>query len=97
MQNLEEQLTKIEELLLAQKRTLTVDELSRFTGFSKSFIYKLTAAKRIPHSCPNGKLLIFDREKIQDWLLSKPVKLASDIESEALNYITAKPWTGGGL
>jgi predicted DNA-binding transcriptional regulator AlpA len=87
----------IDSLLLAQKRTLNVEELSRFTGFSKSFIYKLTSTKKIPHSCPNGKLLVFDRVLIESWLLSNPVDLSNDVEQEAINYVTAKPWKGEKL
>jgi prophage regulatory protein len=85
-------LANIEDLLLAQKRILNVVELSRFTGFSKSFIYKLTSAKKIPHGCPNGKLIVFDRLKVEEWLLRNPVSLADDIEQEAINYIARKPW-----
>jgi excisionase family DNA binding protein len=82
----------LESLLLANKKVLNVPELSEFTGLSKSWIYKLCQQRKIPHSCPNGKLLMFDREKIQDWLLSNPVSLAADVEREAINYIARKPW-----
>ena len=95
MQNVEYQLSNIEEMLLAQKRILNVKELSCYTGFSVSFIYKLTAAKKIPYSCPNGKLIIFDRLLVDEWLLSKPVYPERTIDDEAINYITAKPWEGG--
>jgi excisionase family DNA binding protein len=88
-------LANIEHLLLAQKRTLNVKELSRLTGFSPSFIYKLTSAKKIPHSCPNGKLLVFDRLLVEQWLLNNPVTLADDVEQYAINYVTAKPIKGG--
>ena len=87
-------LAEIENLLLAQKRTLNVKELCRFTGLSESFIYKLTAAKRIPFSRPNGKIIFFDREKIQSFLLSNPIDPTEDIEQEAIDYIAAKPWKG---
>jgi len=87
-------LAEIENLLLAQKRTLNVKELCRFTGLSESFIYKLTAAKRIPFSRPNGKIIFFDREKIQNFLLSNPIDPTEDIEQEAIDYIAAKPWKG---
>jgi prophage regulatory protein len=90
-------LAKIEKLLLAQKRTLNVEELSAFTGFSKSHIYKLTSAKRIPHNCPSGKLIIFDRIKVEEWLLSNPISFADDIEQEAINYVATNPWKGGDI
>jgi len=94
MSKTEQVLAEIESLLLAQKRTLNVKELCRFTGLSESFIYKLTAAKRIPFSRPNGKIIFFDREKIQNFLLSNPIDPTEDVEQEAINYVAAKPWKG---
>ena len=88
-------LESIANLLLSQKRTLNVSELALLTGFSKSFIYKLTSGKQIPYSCPNGKLLVFDREKIEDWLLGNPISPTADVEQEAIDYIANKAWKGG--
>jgi excisionase family DNA binding protein len=84
----------IESLLLANKRVLNVPELSQLTGLSKSWIYKLCQEKKIPHSRPNGKLIMFDRVAVQDWLLSNPVKPGDDIEAEAINYILNNPLKG---
>ena len=59
-------LEQIERLLVSQKDVLNVDDLSVYTGWSKSFIYKSTAAKKIPHCKPyeGGKMLFFKREQI---------------------------------
>ena len=81
---------------MTQKRTFNVEELSRYTGFSKSFIYKLTSARRIPFSQPNGKLIIFDREKIEDWLLSNEISPVEDVEQVSIDYIANKSWKGFG-
>lgn len=54
------------------KRILNFDEACQFTGFSKSYMRKLTAWNEIPFSKPHGKLLRFDREKLEAWLLSNP-------------------------
>lgn len=43
------------------KKVLNVEELSIYTGFKKSYIYKLVNKKVIPYSKPNGKMLFFDR------------------------------------
>jgi prophage regulatory protein len=94
---IEKTILSIEKALLSQKRILNVEELSNYTGLSKSWIYKLCQQRKIPHSCPNGKLLMFDLEKIQLWLLSNPVSLADDIEQEAINYIVRKPWKENSL
>ncbi|WP_349351330.1 helix-turn-helix domain-containing protein [Flagellimonas sp. MMG031] len=64
-----ERLDRLERLLIANKEVLTFDETCDYTGISRSYLYKLTAAGQIPHSKPNGKLIFFEREKIVSWLL----------------------------
>ncbi|WP_215399068.1 helix-turn-helix transcriptional regulator [Rheinheimera oceanensis] len=63
---------------LNNKAVLNVAECSAFTGLSVSYIYKLTHTGKIPHSKPNGKLVFFDRRKIEEWLLSNPVETEAD-------------------
>ncbi len=46
---------------------LTVDDAASYTGLSKDALYKLTAAKAIPHAKP-GKRLLFKREELDAWL-----------------------------
>lgn len=90
LQIIEQKLTNIENSLVASKEVLTFDEAASFTGFSKSYLYKLTSAGIIPHSKPMGKHLYFDRAKVQAWLLGKPIKTSAEINSEAANYVTLK-------
>ncbi|HZJ37317.1 MAG TPA: helix-turn-helix domain-containing protein [Gillisia sp.] len=83
---LEERLDRIERLLTANKEVLTFEETSEYTGISRSYLYKLTAARKIPHSKPNGKMLFFEKAKLNTWLLQNGRKSRSEIETEALNY-----------
>ncbi len=83
---LEERLDRIERLLTANKEVLTFEETSEYTGISRSYLYKLTAAREIPHSKPNGKMLFFEKAKLNIWLLQNGRKSRSEIETEALNY-----------
>jgi len=69
-----ERLDRLERLLIANKEVLTFDETCDYTGISRSYLYKLTAAGQIPHSKPNGKLIFFEREKIVSWLLQNQRK-----------------------
>ncbi|MFD0990347.1 helix-turn-helix domain-containing protein [Mariniflexile jejuense] len=64
-----ERLDRLEKLLIGSKEVLTFDEASDYTGISRSYLYKLTASKKIPHSKPNGKMVFFDKKKLVDWLL----------------------------
>lgn len=91
-------LKMVETAKVSQKPVLTLAELSQYTSLSKSCLYKLTSARKIPFSCPNGKTLYFDREQIDRWLLSNPVPTADEINARAVNYITLNPKrVGGGL
>lgn len=71
---------------LNNKAVLNVAECSAFTGLSVSYIYKLTHTGKIPHSKPNGKLVFFDRKKVEEWLLSNPV----ETEADRTNFVAQK-------
>jgi prophage regulatory protein len=77
LNSLESGQRKIETLLLSQKPVLTFEELAEYTGFSKSFLYKLSMDSRIPGAYkPTGKQWFFERKAIDQWLLSnKPENL----------------------
>ena len=60
---------RLEKLLLAKKNVLNINELSEYTGYSKSYIYKLTSRNAIPYFKPSGKAVFFDRMEIDVWLL----------------------------
>jgi excisionase family DNA binding protein len=78
-----ERLDRLEKLLIANKKVLTFEETCDYTGISRSYLYKLTAAGHIPHSKPNGKLIFFERKKIVRWLLQNERKSINEIESIA--------------
>lgn len=83
-----ERLDVIENLLRSQKAVFNFDEVSKFTGLSKSHLYKLTSKGKIPHYKPNGKYIFFDRLEIERWLLSNRVKTVDEIDAEASKYVT---------
>lgn len=70
------------------KRVLTLDEAAAYTGYSKGYIHKLTSSGILPYSKPNGKNLFFDREKLEEWLLSNPRTSLKDRQQSAANYVT---------
>ncbi|WP_335965390.1 helix-turn-helix domain-containing protein [Galbibacter sp. PAP.153] len=87
---LEERLDRIENLLLGTKKVLTLEEACDYTGISRSYLYKLTAAGNIPHSKPNGKMIYFDIDRLNQWLLRNDRKSTCEIKKEALNYALNK-------
>ena len=78
-----ERLDRLEKLLMANKEVLTFEETCDYTGISRSYLYKLTAAGTVPHSKPNGKLIFFERKKIEDWLLRNERRPINEIETIA--------------
>ena len=71
-QNALELLQEIKALLSHNKRVMNVEDLSRYTGLSKSKIYKLTQLKPIPAGVnPYLRQKFFDKDRIDAWLLGK--------------------------
>jgi len=93
-QQLEARLASIESKLTASKDVLTFDEVAAYTGLSKSYLYKLTSARVIPHYKPLGKLCFFNRVEIQDWLQARAVPTNVEIEGAAANYLTLNQRSG---
>ncbi len=85
-----DKLEKIEQYIVGMKKVLNLEELSVYTGFKKSYIYKLVHKKVIPYSKPNGKMLFFDREKVDLWLLRNNSKTNDEIEDRLLQHLFKK-------
>jgi len=64
------------------------NDACQFLDYSKSYLYKLTHSRQIPHYKPNGKKLYFKRSDLETWLLRNRVKTADEIEEEAIYYTT---------
>ncbi len=81
------ELEAIKRAVINNKKVLTFDETCEYTGFSRSYMYKLTSAGIIPYSKPNNKTLFFDRDKLDEWLLSNGSKSNKQKEEEAATYV----------
>lgn len=86
---IEKRLEKIENLLIGQKNVFTFEECCRYTGISKTYMYKLTCTNKIPHFKPHGKTIYFSKEEIDKWLLKNPIKTTEQIEQEAATYVVS--------
>ena len=82
MQSIEERLTNLERINQGAKTILTLEEVAKYTNYSKSYIYKLTSRREIPCYKPNGKQLYFKRTGIDEWLLTNRKMTNKEIESE---------------
>lgn len=83
-----EKLNRIERLLVdSTKEILNVEDLINYTGYKRSYIYKLVHNNILPYSKPNGKTLFFVKAEIDSWLLQNKSKSISQIEDEANDYV----------
>jgi excisionase family DNA binding protein len=87
-------LEKIERLLISQtmlqKEVLNFNEAAEYLELSLSHLYRLTSTKQIPHFCPQGKKLYFNRQELDAWLQRNRQTTTEEIEKMATDYIIKK-------
>lgn len=72
---------------LLKKDVLNFSEACQYLDISESHLYKLTSRKQIPHFCPQGKKLYFNRQELDRWLQQNRQDTNDEIEKEATDYI----------
>ena len=77
------------------KKVLTFNETANYMGISKSCLYKMTMNRTIPHYKPNGKMIYFEREEVEAYLLSVRIKPQTEIETGASKYVLTSNKKGG--
>lgn len=88
MKEFQKSLDAIQRMLFKRdKKALTLEEVAIYTGLSQSYIYKLTSNNEIPFYKPRAKMVYFDREEIDTWLLQNKVKTNKEIEEEANRHL----------
>lgn len=86
--SLETRLKRIEDLLqVGSKSILNIEDLALYTGYRKSYLYKLTSQNQLPFYRPNGKQIYFKKSEIDEWLLRNPSKTNKQIEEEAIKIL----------
>lgn len=73
--------------------TLTIEEAAAFLGFKKSYLYKLTCTRQIPHFKYGGRIVLFDRAALETWKRQRmqAVPTIKEAESRAEAYCAANP------
>ena len=75
-----------DKIIFTTKEVLTSDEAARYMGISKSYLYKLTMRREIPHFKPMGKVCYFNRKELEGFLQGNRVATAAEISSQAQAY-----------
>ena len=73
---------KLDEQNLLQKTVLNFNEACSYLDISPSHLYKLTSTRQIPHFCPQGKKLYFNRTELDAWLQRNRQSTNEEIEQE---------------
>ena len=74
-------------VIFTTKEVLTSDEVARYMGISKSYLYKLTMNRVIPHFKPTGKVCYFDRKELENFLRSNRVLKVNETIDESNNVL----------
>lgn len=73
---------------------MNLDDAAKYLNVSKSYIYKLTSRRDIPHyKSKGGKLLYFKREELETWMTAKRVATCDELRRDAV----AESMKGGAL
>lgn len=70
------------------KKVLTFKEGCQYLGYAKSYVYKLTASNILPYSKPKNGKIFFDREKLENWMLSNAKTSFAEKQIEAATYVS---------
>ena len=73
-------------VIFTTKEVLTSEEAARYMGISRSYLYKLTMTRKIPHYKPTGKVCYFDRRELEEYLHSNRIATDAEINSKAQSY-----------
>ncbi|MBF2707749.1 helix-turn-helix domain-containing protein [Flavobacterium soyangense] len=79
--------TMLQQQNLLRKDVLNLNEACSYLDISASHLYKMTSQKLIPHFCPQGKKLYFNRTQLDEWLQRNRQDSADEIETMAANYL----------
>ncbi len=77
----------ITEQNLLKKDVLNFSEACQYLDISESHLYKLTSQKQVPHFCPQGKKLYFNRHELDSWLQRNRQTTTDEIDQQASEYI----------
>ncbi|MCR8667412.1 helix-turn-helix domain-containing protein [Aestuariibaculum sp. M13] len=86
MEHIQDVLHRIERNQFLFKTVLTFEEGCEYCGISKSKMYKHTSSNNVPYYKPEGKLIFFKREELDEWLLRNRQSTMQEREQEAVKY-----------
>ncbi|HEX2786621.1 MAG TPA: excisionase family DNA-binding protein [Ignavibacteria bacterium] len=87
-QNISDKIINIEKLLSEQaSKPFNLIEASQYLSISKSYLYKLTCANKIPFYKPNGKKIYFDKTDLDKWIFRNKNKSIEELNKEVTKIL----------
>lgn len=68
---------------------LSMGKAVKYSGLSKSHLYKLTSGNELPYYKPKGKMIFFRKSELDKFLLSNRISTKEELELKA-NKIHSK-------
>lgn len=77
------QLDRIEKYtLLAAKNVLVLEEAALILGVATSTLYKMTMRNQVPYYKPNGKLIYFNKQELEEWMQQNRVATVEEAKEQ---------------
>lgn len=64
------------------KEILTIQDVCLMIGLSKSYIYRLTSERQIPHYKPLNKVIYFKRSEIELWIFKNRIHSIEELKTQ---------------
>ena len=77
----------LENLSIQGKEYLNVEQASAYLSISKSSLYKLTSSNTVKHYKPNGKVLLFKKSDLNEYIESSYVETIEDYSQKSSSII----------
>lgn len=74
----------------SKKEILTMDDACQMLGMSKSYLYRLTSERQIPHFKPLNKVVYFKRSELISWIETGRVHTCSNCSILINEHSTTK-------
>ncbi len=78
------------QVIAPERDLLTIEECSQLSGLKKSYLYRLTHQRQIPHCKPGGNRVYIRRDDLLNWMGGQPVITTADIERAAAQHLVGR-------
>ena len=72
------------------RELLTIEECVKLTGLKKSYFYRLTHQKRLPHCKPGGNKVFIRRDDLLRWMEGNKIKTNEEIDRAAAQHLVGR-------